>query len=46
MVETYLRKDSEDVLRRALDFELVQKRGRGRQKTTKRRQVEEHAGLK
>ena len=38
-----LRRDNEDVLRRALDFEVAESRGRGRSNMTWRRQVEEHA---
>ena len=38
-----LRKDdNDDVLRRALDFEVVERRGRGRPKITGRREVEEY----
>ena len=36
-----LRRDSNDVLIRELDFEVIEKRGRGRPKMTWRRQVEE-----
>ena len=34
-----LRRDSDDVLRRALDFEVVGRRRHGQPKTTERRQV-------
>ena len=44
-----LRRDNCDVLRRALDFEMAGRRGRGRPNMTWKRQVEEHTdqiGLK
>ena len=44
-----LRRDNGDVLRRALDFEVAGRRGRGRPNMTWKRQVEEHTnqvGLK
>ena len=44
-----LRRDNGDVLRRAFDFEMAGRRGRGRPNMTWKRQVEEHAnwiGLK
>ena len=37
-----LRRDSGDVLRRALDFEVAERRERGRPNMTWKRQVEEH----
>ena len=37
-----LRKNNGDVLRRALDFEVAVRRGRGRPNKTWKRQVEEH----
>ena len=37
-----LRRDNGDALRRALDFEVVARRGRGRPNMTWKRQVEEH----
>ena len=37
-----LRRDDGDVLRRALDFEVAGRRGRGRPNITWKRQVEEH----
>ena len=37
-----LRRDNGDVLRRALDFEVAGRRGRGRLNMTWKRQVEEH----
>ena len=37
-----LRKDNGDVLRRALDFEVAGRRGRGRPNMTWKRQVAEH----
>ena len=37
-----LRRDNGDILRRALDFEVVGRRGRGRPNMTLKRQVEEH----
>ena len=40
--EHVLRRDNGDVLRRPLDFEVEEKRGRGRLNTTWKRQVEEH----
>ena len=40
-----LRRDNSNVLRRALNFEVV-KRGRGRRKMTRRRQVDQEIGLK
>ena len=44
-----LRRDNSDVLKRALDFEVTGRRGRGRSNMTWKRQVEEHTyqiGLK
>ena len=44
-----LRRDNDNVLRRALDFEVARRRGRGRPNMTWKRQVEEHTnqlGLK
>ena len=44
-----LRRNNGDVLRRALDFEVVKRSGRGRPNMTWKRQVEEHTdqtGLK
>ena len=40
-----LRKDNDDVLRRALDFEVSGRRGRGRPNITWERQVEVHTNL-
>ena len=40
--EHVLRRDSDKVLRRALDFELVEKRGCGQPNMIRKRQVEEH----
>ena len=37
-----LRRDNGDVLRRALDFEVVGRRGRGRPNMTWKRQVKKH----
>ena len=37
-----MRRDNGDVLRRALDFEVAERRGRGRPNMTWKRQVEEH----
>ena len=37
-----LKMDNDGVLRRALDFEVAQKRGRGRLHMTWKRQVEKH----
>ena len=37
-----LRRNNGDVLRRALDFEVAVRRGRGRPNKTWKRQVEEH----
>ena len=37
-----LRRDNGDVLRRALDFEVAGRRGRGRPNMTWKRQVEQH----
>ena len=37
-----LRRDNNDVLRRALDFEVAGRRGRGRQNMRWKRQVEKH----
>ena len=37
-----LRRDNGDALRRALDFEVAGRRGRGRPNMTWKRQVEEH----
>ena len=37
-----LRRDNDDVLRRALDFKVAGRRGRGRPNMTWKRQVEEH----
>ena len=39
-----LRRDNSDVLKRALDFEVVGRRGRGRPNMTCKRQVDEHTG--
>ena len=44
-----MRRDNGDVLRRVLDFEVAEKRGRGRPNMTWKGQVEEHTdqiGLK
>ena len=41
-----MRKDNDEVLRKALDFCSVCKRGHERPKMTWRRQVEEQIGLK
>ena len=38
-----LRRDNGDVLRRALDFEMAKRRGRGRPNMIKKRQVEENS---
>ena len=40
--EHVLRRDNGDVLRRALDFKVARKRGRGQPNMTWKRQVEEH----
>ena len=40
--EHVLRRDNGDVLRRALDFEVAERRGRGRPNMTWKRHVEEH----
>ena len=37
-----VRRDDGDVMRRALDFEVAGRRGRGRPNMTSKRQVEEH----
>ena len=37
-----LRRDNGDVLRGAIDFEVAERRGRGRPNMTRKRQVEEH----
>ena len=37
-----VRRDDGDVMRRALDFEVAGRRGRGRPNMTWKRQVEEH----
>ena len=37
-----LRRDNDDVLKRALDFKVVERRERGRPNMTWKRQVEEH----
>ena len=37
-----LRRDNGDILRRAFDFEVARRRGRGRPNMTWKRQVEEH----
>ena len=37
-----LKRDNDDVLRRALDFEVAERRGCGQPNMTRKRQVEEH----
>ena len=41
-VGMFFRRDNHEVLRRALDFEVVVKRGRGQPNMTWKRQVGEH----